>query len=104
MREKNQSAEFRRTLVQEFEESALTQPDFARKKEVNLGTFRGWLYKTRADKQKQEVEFLEVKELPLPTNSTVSMFLPHELMIEFETCPDARFVASLVHELSKLPC
>ena len=104
MRRERRSAEFWNQVIEEFESSEMTQTQFAQNKGVNVATFRNWLYKIRNEELEQTIAFVEVKSTPSPQSPSISMFLPNELMIEFSKCPDARFVAQLVHELSKLPC
>lgn len=97
-------ADFWCQLVEEFESSEFTQVQFSRTKGVKVATFRKWLYKIRNQELEQAVEFVEVKSTQSSHCPSVSIFLPQDLMIGFSQCPDARFVAQLVHELSKLPC
>ncbi len=61
-------------LVNEFEQSKETQPDFSKMRGLNIATFRYWLYKVRRHTNKQaieatDVEFVEVRSSPISSSS-----------------------------------
>ena len=91
-----------RPIIEQFEVSGLTQSDFAEQYDINVATLRYWIYKFRDQQVAQNVDFLEVKSMNPSESSNVSMYLPNDIIVEFSQSPDARFFATLAHELSKL--
>lgn len=91
-------------LVAEFEDRDITQEDFIQEKNVNLPTFRYWLYKTRRESQQQAIEavgtnFVEVIQSQ-DLHRTPLRIQTEAMTPEFNTLPAPGWIAELIRRSS----
>ena len=105
MGRKHRPRDFWQNLVEEFEgSSGLTQTAFARMKNVSLGTFRKWLYQIRQENSRPTslVSFIEVAAPAMPSSPVLPgarLYLGQRVLLEFESLPEASYLADLLTEL-----
>lgn len=94
-------------LVTEFENSGLTQGEFAKRRGITLSTFRQRYYavrkRLRADTTQPPIHFLPVKVSDQPRgvgNQVVEVRLS-QLLLRVEVGTDAHYVVSLLSQLSR---
>lgn len=93
-------------LISEFERQGMTHEEFVAFHDLNISTFRSWLYKIRngeASPSREisiaDVEFVEVKG----ASSVDSHFVRIQMSmmtIELQSLPPARWIAELIRESS----
>lgn len=96
MRTARRSKQQWRDLVAEFEAGGLTQQAFARRKRVNLGSLRNWIYKFR--KEQVVPGFVEVVRGPRPdawSHPSVALSVGR-VRVEFTENPSAGYLAEFV--------
>jgi hypothetical protein len=108
-RTKKQTRSYWMTMVAEYEQaaSAETQEAFARRKQINVGTFRYWLYKGREAGNDQPVRFVEVKpEDVASVAGNVEVELGGgRLIVRFGSGADAAWIGQVVQALAvRLEC
>lgn len=83
----------RNKLLERFERSNLTQREFAERHDLNLGTFRRWLYAARrdADAAEPQVRFVEVTT---PTAVPVMLQLG-AVRLELSNLPPVDYIVAL---------
>ena len=97
MRTRRSAAE-RQAILAAWQDSELTQQAFADLHNLNVGTFRNWLYQRR---QPEPVRFLEV--VPTSTSTTslsVVLWLNETVRLELAEVPDPDWLARVVAALS----
>ena len=95
------SAAERRTWVTRYHKSSLTQGEFARRHKLNLGTFRGWLYRSAKASVDQRPLFQELvlPETLVRTPPVVEIAVGSEVTIRLGVRPSAKFLGQLVRHL-----
>ncbi len=94
-----------RSTVRAFERSGQTHEAFCEERDVNLGSFRGWLYKLRREPRPEDIQMVAVDVVAsrvLEVASTGDLFveLGADLRVRVPVGVDARYVAALVAEAS----
>jgi hypothetical protein len=98
-RQKRSEARWRQ-LVAEFEASELTQEAFARSREINVGTFRWWLYRIRSGAM--PARFVEVvSESSEAASGPVTVSVAGNVTIEFQRRPSVEYLGTLVRYLAE---
>ena len=97
--------EERTAILDKFAQSGMTQQAFASSEGLNLGTFRGWLYRSRNQDKVEHAEdlrFVELK-LPLPLSSPgrVTLLIGDALRLELNELPPVDYLFSLVEALDR---
>jgi len=90
-------------LVTDFEKSGLTQAEFAKRRGINVGTFRQGYYAARKRTAKGgPVRFVPVRVGPAEARRPGLVFEArlNELSMRFEVGTDVHYVASLLRRLS----
>ena len=110
-------------MVGRFEDSGLTQPAFARKHGLKLGTFRSWIYRLRRERKalrtppvQPPASFVEV-EVPAdfspsrPVTRSWSVGLPalvlrftDDVELRFTELPSPEYIAALSAALGRGRC
>lgn len=101
MRMPHTTRQQRELYVRQFEDSSMTQEEFARHHHLNLSTFRNWLYDFRKQ-QEQAFRFLEVEVQAMTTTERVPharLHLCGHLMVEFEAPPTPSYLVQLLNAL-----
>ena len=89
--------EKRAELLTEFEKSGLTQTAFAEKHGLNIGTFRGWLYKRlRSLRSPSEQRFVEVHASAAHPSAILRV---GSVELEFAETPPVDYLAELLRRL-----
>lgn len=95
-------------LLEEYEQTELTQAAFAEQKGVKLATFRDWLYKERDKKAESSATFVEVALPSVPFSvetAAVVLDFAQEHRIHFSSLPSPSYLASLLQALAgSKPC
>ena len=103
MRRPHTSPQQRESFIRQFEQSNLTQEEFARRNNLNTGTFRKWLYDFRKE---SNFRFVEV-QTQVQTVSTIEassmtlLHLPGGMFLEFDSLPPADYICKIVHSMEK---
>lgn len=108
-RTKKQTRSYWMSIVAEYEQTASeeTQEAFARRKQINVGTFRYWLYKGREAGNDQPVRFVEVKSEDVArAGGDVEVALGGgRLTVRFGSGADAAWIGEVVQALAvRLEC
>lgn len=90
------SATERQAILDAWKDSDLTQQAFADQHNLNVGTFRNWIYKRR---DPAPVRFLEVVPMPTTTASSVTLWLNDTVRLELVDVPDPNWLAQLMTAL-----
>ena len=86
-------------VIAEFERSGQSHDRFCEKRKLNVGTFRSWLYRLRAEASVEAPRFVEVTAAPA-TASTRCIVRVGGAEIEFAPPPSAEYLAELVSALA----
>ena len=87
-------------VVAQFERSGESQAAFCEAHGLNLGTFRGWLYRLRKDEERQHPGFVEVMTAAVATRAgCIVRFGDTE--VHFDPVPEPGYLAALLEELSE---
>ena len=92
-----------REIVAEFDASGLTQEVFARKRRLNVGTFRSWIYRIRGALNKPR--FVEVVKATTSVEDTLApktTLLVGDARVEFGERPEAEYVVALLRGLAEV--
>ena len=106
MRKKHTSPQQRESFVRQFEQSNLTQEEFARKNNLNVGTFRKWIYDYR---KQSNFRFLEVQTQvqtisTIEASSMILLHLPGGMFLEFDSLPPANYICQIVQSMEAKVC
>jgi len=97
-----------KSLVAGFEQSGLSQAEYARRKGVNVNTFRQWLYRLRdevdgqGDVPEGGVEFIEVCGVSSQRDAAAVRIRLGAMTLEFDEPPSPQWVVGLLEETSRL--
>ncbi len=90
-------------VVAEFESSSLKQHDFCRRRGVELGTFRHWLYRLRHEGKKARPE--KARFVPLVSAATASAtscrLRVGQVELAFGSLPPAGYVAEVIRLMDR---
>jgi len=92
------------TIVREFERSDESHAAFCGARGLNVGSFRGWLYRLRRDSRAPEVELVAVDVAPsrAPVDASAPVLVRWaDVEICVTPATDATYVARLVAELRR---
>jgi hypothetical protein len=95
------------SIVRAFERSGETHDAFCEERRLNLGSFRGWLYKLRRREQRpKDIQMVPVEVVATPVlerASTGEVFveLGGELRVRVPVGVEPQYVAALVAELRR---
>jgi hypothetical protein len=90
-------------LLEEYEQTELTQAAFVEQKGVKLATFRYWLYKERNKKAEPSATFVEVALPSVPFSvetASVVLDFAQDLRLRFSSLPSPSYLASLLQALA----
>jgi len=91
------------SVVQEFEDSGLTQREFAQRHRLKLPTFRSWLYRLRQEEgpEEQPLRFVEITgtESNTASHGATTVGWPGGPQAVFNELPEAEYVATLLRSL-----
>lgn len=105
------SREFWRDLCDKYQRSSLTQRQFAKRHDVNRGTFQYWLYTFRKEARAAETSaptFVEIATTPVgtieqtPASSAVLVSVGARLTLDFYTLPSPAYLAALIHAIDEV--
>ena len=82
-------------VIAEFERSGQSHDRFCERRKLNVGTFRSWLYRLRAEASVETPRFVEVTAAPA-TASTRCVVRVGDAEIEFASRPEAEYLAELI--------
>ena len=101
MRRKHRSAEERERIVAAFRESGLSQEAFAKKRGINVGTLRSWIYrpkkksKPKATQEAEPMRFVEVQAAPGIGGRSVLIRVGASVEVELDELPAPEYLVAL---------
>lgn len=91
------------SVVDEFEQSGMTQREFARQRRIKLSTLRSWIYKLRRGEEYEEpLRFVELTGTA-PVAHAVAVGWPGGPQAVFNELPEAAYLAALLRSLMETP-
>ncbi len=95
------------SVVQEFEDSGMTQREFASRRRLKLPTFRSWIYRLRQEEELEEprLRFVEITGTESPSAAPVAatVMSPGGAQVVFNALPEAEYLAALLRCLVEVP-
>ncbi len=82
-------------VVTEFERSGQSHERFCARRKLNVGTFRAWLYRLRAEGVTEVPRFVELSG-DAPVTSTGCVLRIGSATIEFDSAPEPAYLAALI--------
>ena len=106
MRKKRTSPQQRESFVRQFEQSNLTQQEFARQHNLNVATLRKWIYDSR---KQSNFRFVEVQTQvqtisTIESKSFILLHLPGGMFLEFDSLPPTNYICQLVQTMEAEAC
>jgi len=95
------------SVEQEFEDSGMTQREFASRQRLKLATLQGWIYKLRRedDHEEQPLRFVEIEGAESravgPGAASVGWYGGQQFV--FNVLPEVEYVAALLRFLMDSP-
>lgn len=96
-------------VAEQFEQSGLTQKQFAQQHQLQLSTLQSWIYRRRrqlapAEQAPMRLLPVEVVAGPVVDARGVEVLTPSGVRVSFETGTDVDYVARLVVALERGSC
>ena len=86
-------------VIAEFERGGQSHERFCERRKLNVGTFRSWLYRLRAETSLAAPRFVEATAAPA-TASTRCVVRVEGVEIEFASRPEAEYRAERIGEFT----
>jgi hypothetical protein len=96
-------------IAEQFEQSGLTQKQFAQQQGLPLSTVQSWIYRRRRQasrRPEQPVRLLpvEVSTAPVPDRGGVTIVTPRGMSLHVSAGTDVDYIAGLVAALGRGAC
>jgi hypothetical protein len=86
-------------VVTEFERSGQSHERFCERRKLNVGTFRAWLYRLRAEGMTEVPRFVELSA-DAPTAPMGCLVRVGFATIEFDSAPEPAYLAAFISAIS----
>jgi transposase len=96
-------------VAEQFEQSGLTQKQFAQQRQLQLSTLQSWIYRRRrqesaAPPAPMRLLPVEVTAPPAVQARSVEILMPGGVRVSFEAGTDVEYVARLVKAVGESAC
>lgn len=96
-------------IAEQFEQSGLTQKQFAQQQGLTLSTVQSWIYRRRRQASRSPVQPVrllpvEVSSAPVPDKGGLELVTPRGVRLRIPAGTDVDYVAGLVAALGRAAC